>query len=162
MNTENKKDDFAAIVESYGGVISKVCYFYAEDGDTFFDLRQEALLNIWKGLDSWCGESSISTWIYRITLNSCVSFFRKTRRHKSSLKIEDVSPIISLNDDKAVLLRELYGLINRLDKTEMALILLWLDEYSYDTISDITGIPRNTVASRLRRIKKKLVEFSNE
>lgn len=162
MITGKRKKEFTAVLERYGGIISKVCYFYAEDGDMFLDLRQEALLNLWKGFDSWSGESAISTWIYRITLNSCVSFFRRNRRHKSTLKIEDIPPIISSDIDKATLLRELYSLISRLDKTEMALILLWLDEYSYDSISDITGLPRNTVATRLRRIKKKLVEFSKE
>ena len=59
-------------------------------------------------------------------------------------------------------LREMYNLINRLDRVEKALILLWLSDRKYDDIADIMGIPRNTVASRLHRIKEKLVKYSNE
>ncbi len=59
-------------------------------------------------------------------------------------------------------MREMYALINRLSKSEKALVLLWLDQCSYDEIADVMGLPRNTVASRLRRIKEKLVKYSNE
>lgn len=153
--------DFLKLVDRYGGLIAKVCYFYSVDADDFNDLRQEALLNLWKGFPSYRGEAAPQTWIYRVTLNSCVSYFRRHKRRSSAASsIDTVPELIADGADRATLLRELYSLICRLDKTDMALILLWLDEYSYEAIADITGMPRNTVASRLRRIKEKLVEYS--
>ncbi len=91
-----------------------------------------------------------------MTLNSCVSFFRKHRKGGGSVPIDEHPELISEDDEKAAMLREMYRMINRLGPSDKALILLWLDEHSYDEIASIMGRPRNTIASRLRRAKEKL------
>lgn len=147
---------FSELLCRYDAVVRKVCYFYASDLEDFNDLRQEALVNLWRGFPRFRGEASISTWVYRVTLNSCVSFFRRHRKGRATVPIEDCSGLLAETDDKAAMLREMYRMINRLGAADKALILLWLDEHSYDEIAQIMGEPRNTIASRLRRAKEKL------
>ena len=155
--------DFASLIKQHSRIINKVSYFYATDKLPFDDLRQEIYVNIWLGLSQFRGDSKMSTWIYRVSLNSCVSYFRKHNRHQSEYtSIDTIPEIYESGIEKPDRLREMYNLINRLDQVEKALILLWLSDRKYDDIADIMGIPRNTVASRLHRIKEKLVKYSNE
>ena len=88
---EDLKRSFEETIRRYDGVIRKVCYFYAADLADFDDLRQEALVNLWRGFPRFRGEASLSTWIYRVTLNSCVSFFRKHRKGGGSVPIDEHS-----------------------------------------------------------------------
>ncbi len=158
-----REEQFLRIVDEHSQLISKICYMYAEDTDHFNDLYQETLANLWQGMDSFRGDSRISTWIYRMTINSCVTFYRRHRRHSA-----DTVPLDSLmgvaGDDGVRLnnLKEMYRLISTLDRVEKAIILMWLDERTYDEIAEVTGMARNTVATRLRRIKQKLARRANE
>lgn len=156
------REEFTELIRRYDPVIRRVCYFYAVDLDDFNDLRQEALVNLWRGYPQFRGQAALSTWIYRVSLNSCVSYFRKVKRGRATVAIENHPELIAESDDKAEMLREMYRLINRLDKTDKALILLWLDEHPYDEIASIMGMPRNTVASRLRRAKEKLTSLKHD
>lgn len=161
-SADDLRRDFEIMAHQYDGVIRKVCYFYATDRDEFNDLRQEALVNLWRGFSRFRGDASLSTWIYRVTLNSCVSFIRKHRKNSSTVPIDEQADIMAESDEKAAMLREMYRMIGRLDKADKALILLWLDEHSYDEIAEIMGQPRNTIASRLRRAKEKLISLNPE
>jgi RNA polymerase sigma-70 factor (ECF subfamily) len=151
------KADFEQMVSRHDALIHKVCFFYALDWDDFNDLRQEALVNLWRGFPKFRGDAKITTWIYRVCLNSCVSYFRKHRRNEQALPIEHAAQLIADTDEKAEMLREMYKLTNSLNNADKALIMLWLDECSYDEISQILGVPRNTVATRLHRVKERLV-----
>lgn len=151
------RESFNDLLRQYDGVIRKVCYFYATDLDDFDDLRQEAMINLWRGFERFRGEARLSTWVYRVSLNSCVSYFRRHKRGRDSVPIGDHPELIAEDDGKAAMLRQMYRMINRLEPTDKAIILLWLDEHPYDEISDIMGLPRNTMASRLRRAKEKLM-----
>lgn len=168
QDKDNRRDDqglkqaFEETVRRYDGVIRKVCYFYATDVDDFDDLRQEALVNLWRGFPRFRGDASMSTWIYRVTLNSCVSFFRKHRRRGNTVPVDEHPELIAEDDEKGAMLRAMYRMINRLPAADKALIPLWLDEHSYDEIASIMGQPRNTVASRLRRAKEKLTSLTPE
>lgn len=153
---------FNEIVRLHDGIIRKVCYFYAVDLDDFNDLRQEALVNLWRGFPRFRGDARLSTWIYRVSLNSCVSFFRKHRKGRDTVPIDQCPGLLADDDAKAEMLREMYRMINRLDPSDKALILLWLDEHSYEEMASIMGLPRNTIASRLRRAKEKLTSLTPE
>ena len=157
-----KEQQFMSIIEENRQLIYKVCYMYATDDDHFNDLYQEVLIHIWQGLDNFRGSSQMSTWIYRTSINTCVTYYRKNHKYNEMESIDGLS-IVDVDDGThRQQLKELYRLINRLDRFEKAIILLWLDEKSYDEISEITGLSRNNVASRLRRIKMKLQQFSEE
>ncbi|MCX4285551.1 sigma-70 family RNA polymerase sigma factor [Duncaniella dubosii] len=150
--------EFASLVKQHSRIINKVSYFYATDKVPFDDLRQEIYVNIWRGLNQFRGDSLMSTWIYRVAVNSALMAIRSSKS-----KIETVSldfgllDISSENDDvQRENLQALHSLINKLEDIEKAIILLWLDEYSYDEIADTLGLKRNTVAVKIHRIKEKL------
>lgn len=153
---------FSRLVSDYDGVIRKVCYFYARDVDDFNDLHQESLVNLWRGYARFRGEARLSTWIYRVCLNSCISYFRRNRKIDSTVSIDNHPELVDDSGEKAEMLRQMYGLINRLGDSDKAVILLWLDEHPYEEIAAIMDIPRNTVASRIRRAKEKLVALNKE
>ena len=157
-----KEQQFIAIIENNRQVIYKVCYMYAADDDHFKDLYQEVLINLWRGIDRFRGDAQLSTWIYRTSINTCVTYYRRNHKHDEALSLEGVSVVDNDDGTRLQQIKELYRLISRLDRMEKAIILLWLDEKSYDEISEITGLSRNNVAARLRRIKIKLQHFSEE
>lgn len=150
--------DFALIINEHSRIINKVCYFYATDTMPFDDLRQEIYVNIWLGLNRFKGESKMSTWIYRVAVNSALLALRSSKRRVETVSLEfgirDVST--EIDDAQRENLQALQALINRLEDVEKAIILLWLDEYSYEEIADTLGLKRNTVAVKIHRIKDKL------
>lgn len=161
--SQDKENRFMAVVNDNRRLIYKVCYMYATDDDHFNDLYQEVLANIWQGIGSFRGDSRESTWIYRVALNTCVTFFRRNSHHTTGrVSIDNVTEMEAPDNAKGDMLREMYRLIGGLPKMDKAIILMWLDEKSYDEIAEETGLTRNTVATRLRRIKQKLVEQNNK
>lgn len=160
MNAQQQEKEFIALVEEYKQVIYKVCYIYASDSDHLNDLYQEVVINLWKAFPRFRGGCKVSTWVYRIGLNTCISFFRKSKSRPEVVPISvDLEAVAE--EDKTAQLRELYRMINRLGRLERALILLWLEERSYQEMADITGLSRSNVAVKLNRIKEKLRTMSN-
>ncbi len=150
--------EFASLIQEHSRIINKVCYFYATDKMPFDDLRQEIYLNIWLGLNQFKGESKMSTWIYRVAVNSALMTFRSSRPRIEtvSLDLGLLNASTEIDDTERENLQTLLSLINRLEDIEKAIILLWLDEYSYEEIADTLGLKRNTVAVKIHRIKEKL------
>lgn len=162
MDTQELEKQFIAFVEEYRQVIYKVCYIYATSADNLSDLYQEVVINLWKSFSRFRGECKASTWIYRIALNTCIPFFRKSNSRPQVVPITvDLEYAFADEVEKTSQLHELYRMINKLGKLERALILLWLEERSYQEIADIMGITKNNVAVKLSRIKEKLKEMSN-
>lgn len=150
--------DFASLIKQHSRIINKVSYFYATDKLPFDDLRQEIYVNIWLGLKQFRGDSKISTWIYRVAVNSALMALRSSKSNIETVSVDfgllDISS--EIDDAQKENLQVLHSLINRLEDMEKAIILLWLDEYSYDEIADTLGLKRNTVAVKIHRIKDKL------
>lgn len=147
------------MVNRYKDVIFKVCYVYASR-EELEDYYQEVLIQLWRSLPKFRNESKMSTWIYRISLNTCISYVRKNKKvNKVSLIDLD---FIDNDIEKKYYIDELYLLINRLNKFEKAIILLWLEERDYEEIASIVGISKNNVAVKLNRIKEKLRRMSNQ
>lgn len=147
---------FIDTIHRYEGVINRICYSFAAKVSTFDDLRQDALVNIWRGLDSFRRESSPQTWIYRVVLNTCVSTQRKEQRHQGFLSLDDVNKAAPEQNNDNVEILEM--LISSLGDIDRSILLLWLEERPYEEIASIMGISRGNIASRLHRIKKKLNE----
>lgn len=164
-DTDIQTRSFLKIIEEHHRLIYKVCYMYASDPENLRDLYQEVTANIWQGLGSFKGNSKISTWVYRVALNTCITFFRHTQRRPSSVPLDTLTTDLATIDpenDRATQLKTMYQLIASLESLDKALIMLWLDEYSYDEISSLTGLSRNNVASRLLRARRKLVKLSDQ
>lgn len=156
MKTEN---EFIELVNPYQPIIYKVCSMYANNKDEFCDLFQESLLNLWIAYPKYRSECKVSTWIYRVSLNTCISDLRK----KSKMQLVPLSSELNVYDDceKNQDIQEMYSLIKRLNKLDRALILLWLDEKSYEEIAVILQLSKSNVSVRLCRIKEKLKQMSN-
>lgn len=150
--------DFTSLIKEHSLIINKVSYFYATDKLPFDDLRQEIYLNIWLGLKQFRGESKMSTWIYRVAVNAALMALRSSKRRLETVSVDfgllDFST--EIDDAQRECLLHLHSLIDRLEDIEKAIILLWLEEYSYDEIAETLGLKRNTVATKIHRIKNKL------
>ena len=147
--------EFSEIIRDYGQVISGICFSYATSSDDLKDLRQDILINIWKGLSNFKGESSLSTWIYRVALNTCVSTVRKRSKRVDTVQLSPAEDIADNEDYDPERTEILHRLISGLSPLDKAVITMWLDERSYEEISKVTGISRGNVAVRINRIKQR-------
>lgn len=150
---------FEQMVAVHSATITKICFFYAESAEEVADLRQDTLLNLWKGWENFKFRSDVSTWIHRVCLNTCVSYIRKEQRHRNAAPLPEIIDETT-GDDRAELWIEIRRQINTLSKRERAVILLWLEDFSYDDIAEVTGLSRNAVANLLYRIKQKLIKLN--
>lgn len=147
---------FIELIQQNERLIYKVCSVYVSDEFSITDLYQEVVYNLWKGFPKFRNECTLSTWMYRIALNTCITGMRKELkrpRHVANLHLAEhlVEP-----ESMEGNIREMYRLIYQLKNLERAIILLWLEEKSYQEIADITGLTINNVAIKLKRIKEKL------
>ncbi len=162
MDTKELEKEFLEMFAAQKRTIYKVCYIYANDQDNLNDLFQETVLNLWKSFPRYRGDSNITTWVYRIAMNTCITFLRRSSTRPQTIPMTtNMASMMADDDETAGMLQELYKLINQLGKLERALILLWLEERSYQEIADILGISKNNVAVKLNRVKEKLKKMSN-
>ena len=151
--------EFIELVNNNRALIFKVCNLYCHDPESRRDLFQEVVLQLWKSLPYFKKESSSSTWIYRVALNTAISNFRKESKkpEKTSLTLTAFEiPDMSTSDEKKENTSSLHIAIGKLTEIEKAIIMLYLDEKTYDEISEIIGISNSNVGVRLNRIKNKL------
>lgn len=162
--TETEKSEvFRQILAEHSNLISRLCYGYAHSTEEFEDLRQDAYANIWSGLDGFRADSSLKTWVYRVTLNTCVSVLRKRSKTVPTIGQEIFADIPDGSDEDIQLVEALHRAIDTLHPLDKAVILMWLDRKSYDEIGQVCGLPRNTVAVRIHRAKEKIkIYMKNE
>ena len=159
---ENIELQFTRMVKEYRKTIYTVCYFFSKDTEEVNDLYQEILINLWKGFPNYRGESSLKTWIWRVSLNTCSN---QERKKKSRIRTVPLSIDIDLYNDEDAGSRQiqmLYDRINRLDVFDRAIILLWLENMTYQDIADVVGISVSNITTRLFRIKEQLKTMSNK
>lgn len=154
--------DFSGIVREHKGTIYTVCYMFSDNVDEVADLYQEILVNLWKGFAKFRGESNIRTWIYRVSLNTCISSERKKRSRVETLPLSLDINLYEDSDDGSRQVQMLRDRINKLGHFDRAIVLLWLENLSYDEIGAIVGISAKNVSVRLVRIKEQLKKMSNE
>ena len=148
--------EFAHIVRQHKSTIYTVCYMFSKDEDEVADLFQEVLVNLWRGYDKFRGESSLNTWIYRVSLNTCISADRKKRRLRPHAELDMEADMYDETDQDIRQIRQLYNRISQLGVIDRAIVLLWLDNLSYDEIGKIIGITAKNVSVKLVRIKEQL------
>ncbi|MDE5745315.1 MAG: sigma-70 family RNA polymerase sigma factor [Paramuribaculum sp.] len=152
----DSEERFMRLISAHSGIINSICYSYARNSFEFDDLRQDVLVNLWRGLDSFRGESSEVTWIYRVALNTCVSAARRSASRKETFPLSGIIEPAEDSNGESDHIILLYEMIASLPFEERAVILMWLDEMPYEEIAEVMGYPRNTVAVKLHRIKEKL------
>lgn len=152
---------FIEMIRSNERIIYKVCSFYVSDGFPLADLYQEVVSNLWTAFPRFKKDSSISTWMYRIALNTCISGMRKDMRRPKGLSVSILQDAIAEPETLSEQIKEMYYYIYQLKTMERAIVLLYLEEKSYQEIADITGLTVSNVATKLKRSKEKLKQMSN-
>ena len=151
---------FAQTVAEHKSTSYTVCYMFSKDEDEVNDLFQETLVNLWKGFEGFEQRSDIKTWIYRIALNTCISLERKKKRTPTVRLSMDIN-LFEDRDEDTRQVDMLHKRISKLQPFDRAIVLLWLEELSYEEIGQIVGITAKNVSVRLYRIKEQLNNMSN-
>lgn len=149
------EDKFTQAVKEHKSTIYTVCYMFSSDADEVADLFQEVLINMWRGFDNFNGRSDMKTWIYRVALNTCLSADRKKQR-RAVAKLDIDIDLFDYTRDDPNQTALLHNRINRLRPFDRAIVLLWLENMSYEEIGTIVGITAKNVSVRLFRIKEEL------
>ena len=150
---EQKENDFSRIIREQKSTIYTVCYMFSKDKQEVDDLFQEVLVRLWQGYDSFEGKSDLRTWVYKVSLNTCISIDRKKKRRKTQPLIESID-LFDKNDADNRQTDLLHQRIQKLQAFDRAIVLLWLENMSYDEIAQIVGI-----SVKLYRIKEQLKQM---
>jgi len=142
----------------YAAIIIKICRAYTNTQEDFEDYYQEVCLQIWKSRNNFRKESEWSTWIYRLSLNVCMTLLKKQKKNRQHLATSNLSSNVAdeprtFEDDS---LEQLYAAIRQLSEVDRGVILLYLEEKSYQEIADIIGTNANNIGVRIKRIKERL------
>ncbi|MGM0497107.1 MAG: RNA polymerase sigma factor [Bacteroidota bacterium] len=157
-----KRQEFLGLISKYQHLIRKVAAIYYRKPEDQEDAFQEILLSLWKAYPSFEGRSKLSTWIYKVALNTVLGGLKKASNkvHRNRTDTNVTDEIVE-NDEKdySEEISVLYQAINHLSDIEKAIIMLYMEEKNYDDIADIMGMTRNNVGVKINRIKKKLKEL---
>lgn len=156
---DNISEEFSSIYQEYSSKIKSLCFGYTNSIDEADDLSQETFLSAWKHWDKFNGQSSRTTWIYRIAINKCLTHIKKNE--SKAIDIIEIEKELAINDEKNENINLLYKAINKLENIDRLIITMFLDELSYKQIAEVLGIRENSVAVRIHRIKLKLTEIFN-
>ncbi|GAB5473521.1 MAG: sigma-70 family RNA polymerase sigma factor [Maribacter sp.] len=153
-----KEEEFVRVIKRNEGVIFKITTMYSDNRADQQDLYQDVVYQLWKSFDSFRAESKMSTWMYRIALNTALTKLRKTKRMGHSVSIDQVIMRQTENYDSEFeeKLKVLYAHIKELNALEKGVVLLLLEGKKYEEISEITGLSPGNVGTRVSRIKQKL------
>lgn len=151
-------DFYKISILPFSGIIIKLCRAYTNSQEDFEDYYQEVCLQIWRSKENFREESQWSTWVYRISLNVCLTLLKK-KKNNSQHFVSDSLPAQETEDNYAFSdesLNLLYDAIRKLSEIERAIIMLYLEEKSYQEIADIIGTNPNNIGVRVKRIKIRL------
>ncbi|MGB5370223.1 MAG: sigma-70 family RNA polymerase sigma factor [Flavobacteriaceae bacterium] len=159
-----KEEAFVEMIKQNEGVIFKITTIYADNADDQKDLYQDIVYQLWKSFDSFREEAKISTWMYRVAMNTALTRIRKKKRQGNQVSIDKVVLQQTAQDDSGFeeRLKQVYASIHQLNALEKGLILLLLEGKNYAEISEITGLTPSNVGTRLSRIKQKLKSKINK
>lgn len=155
--------EFEQMVRANRSTIYTVCYMFSNDKEEVADLFQEVLINLWKSMPSFEERGDVRSWIYRVSLNVCISLDRKKSRINTVPLTMDIDPYEEVESNQNS--RQMDILRRRIAKLGMfdrAIIMLWLENMSYDEIAAVMGITVKNVSVRLYRIKEELKNMSND
>ena len=163
---EKQKTLFLSALKENQDKLYRICSIYSDDNEDSKDLFQEVLVNIWKSMSSFKGNSSIGTWMFRIALNVCLRFKSKyTKNQKRFIRLDSLT-ISNIGSEKEEAnsnekLLALRKCIKKLNEGDKAIVALYLEGLAYREISDILGLSENHIAVKIKRIKSKLFNCIN-
>ena len=151
--------EFLEIIQKNQGIIHKVCNMYCDSQEDRNDLFQEIVAQLWKSYPSFRQESKVTTWMYRVALNTAITSFKKSKRRpdQNRLTYENFQLADEEYDNETEEnIKLLHTAVSQLTGVEKSIILLYLENKKYEEIAEITGITQNYVRVKMNRIKKKL------
>jgi RNA polymerase sigma factor (sigma-70 family) len=159
----HKTPDFVNLILSHQGLIYKITRVYVDDAEDQKDLYQEIVFQLFKSIKNFKGNAKISTWMYRLAMNTAIAYLNKSKRQKHSITSFELPDI---PDDTSAVMEErsnhLYTAIKKLTVIERGIIVLFLEGKNYREIGEITGFSESNVGTRMGRIKQKLKELIKE
>lgn len=158
----DRKTRFLELIEQNQDIVHKICGLYAGNADDRRDLSQEIIYQLWKSYQSFRGDAKFTTWMYKVALNTALL---NSRRAQYRVRTESLNghhgdiPVENAAQEEHGRIGRLYGAINRLQALDRAIVLLYLEQFTYRQIAEFIGISESNVSVRLVRIKKKLKEL---
>ncbi len=156
---KNRTELFETIYYQHKPMILQMCLgFVKGDKDIANDLLQEIFISVWNNLEKFKGASTYKTWIYRITVNTCLQYIKKKKKEKT-YPISEIENKISVVNNENIAnpnIQKLYKAIGQLNKIDRLIIIMVLENQDYDSISEIIGIKPTNVRVKIHRIKKRL------
>ncbi len=161
MPKRPQQDRFLVLLEEHKKILFKIASLYCRNPGDRDDLVQEMTLQLWRSFGRYDDRQRFSTWMYRVSLNVAISFYRReARRSRATVPASDgILDIAARETDSAALdddLRVLQGFIQQLDELDRALVILYLDGNRYETIAEVLGISESNVGTRIGRIKQRI------
>jgi RNA polymerase sigma-70 factor (ECF subfamily) len=156
---KHNRETFSTLIEKHQAIIHKISFIYSDGAEDRKDLFQEICLQLWKAYPKFREDAKFSTWMYRVALNTAISNVRKNRNKPSFETINEKNQIVDHSYEEAGRIKLLYLGISKLNQIDKAIILLWLEEKSYEEIAIIMGTSKTNISVKLVRIKRKLEEL---
>lgn len=153
----NSEQQFSLLVRRHKETIYSVCLMFADNQDDANDLMQEVLIKLWHGFGTYQGRGDERGWVWRVAMNTCITQEGK-KRHQTEVPVEE---LLTQNTEASKQMRLLHQRIHRLEPFDRAIVLLWLEDLSYDEIGQIVGISAKNVSVRLVRIKEQLKQMKD-
>ena len=160
-NLSTKEKEFAKLIKDNQGLIIKVSRLYTNTLEDEQDLFQEIVLQLWRSYDSFKGQSKISTWMYRVALNTAITLFRKKTKSPQTDELLDYhhSDFVEIDDEKQQNISTLYRVIKMLPNVERAIVTMYLDDLPYRDIAENLGITEVNARVKMNRLKKTLKQL---
>ncbi|MCW3118323.1 MAG: polymerase, sigma-24 subunit, subfamily [Chitinophagaceae bacterium] len=155
--------EFVQLILEHNGLIQKVCNLYAATLPDRQDLYQEIIIQLWRAYPKFRGDSKLSTWMYRVALNTAISDYRKQQRTVVTTGFDLINKEIAdhnSSNDIEEKIKLLYEAIRHLPEIEKAIVMLYLEDKPYEEMEDILGINQNNLRVKMNRIKEKLRQLT--
>lgn len=162
MKPEDIHSAFTQLIREHERMIYKVCFMYADNPTYRQDLYQEIVLQAWKGYKGFRGDAKFSTWLYQVAINTAIAGLRKDKRLNITHTPDGSLPDMADNAANNEQLEILYTAIFTLNEIEKAIVMLYLDDKSYDEMQEIMGIPNGALRVKMTRIKEKLRQITKK
>ncbi|MEQ8711911.1 MAG: sigma-70 family RNA polymerase sigma factor [Cyclobacteriaceae bacterium] len=153
----SSEEFFKTFIKDQTGIITKICRAYTDNEDDFQDYFQEVALQLWRSYENFNHQSKVSTWVYRVALNVCLTHFKKQKRKVTTVALDQIHfEPVGFDDTKKEQVDLLYRSIRQLKEIDRAIILLYLEEKSYKEMAEILGMSVTNIGAKINRIKSQL------
>ena len=161
---DNLEKQFVSLLEEHQNIVHKICRLYTNNQDAHNDLFQEITIQLWRAYPKFRGDAKFSTWMYRVSLNTAITLYRKGKRSIQTQQFDTIQFKIKAeeyDETEEEQLKLMYSAIKQLSDIEKALIFLYLEDKNYREISETMGITEVNARVKMNRVKNKLKKILN-